>query len=124
VTVTEHIREHLLRQCGYYAHRRDAVPPLEQLRQTEWVAEFESLMRNRLIMGRFRYGPLAEPAVGHCDQMPAIVAHLCRYCVTGNLESLVDAANRCMIEFWHPGHPGAHWAPADDGEHVVTFTRR
>ncbi len=124
MTVTAHIREHLLQQCGYHAHRRAAVPPLEQLRETEWVAEFESLMRNRLIMGRFRYGPMRDPAKANYDTVGACIRRLENYAKSGNLESLVDVANLCMVEFRHPRHPLAHWAPEDDGEHVATFTRR
>ena len=36
------------------------VAPLESLRSSEWSREFEELMRNRLLMGAFRYGLLIE----------------------------------------------------------------
>jgi hypothetical protein len=95
-----------------------AKEPLWKLRLTEWSAEFEQLMRNRLLMGRFRYGAMGDPAKGGYDCISSAIKRLEEYKRTGNLELLVDSANLCLVEFVHTRHPEAHWESTDDGEHV------
>ncbi len=95
------------------------MPSLEELRRSQWSEEFETLMRNRLVMGAFRYG-LLENQKGNVKwaMLPSIRRRLDLYEQTGNLETLVDVANLCMVEFLNPSIPGASWQPIDDGEHV------
>lgn len=87
---------------------------LSELRVTEWSKQFETYMRNRMLMGRYRYGPLGDPAKGLYDNIGSAKQRLQLYIDTGNQEHLADVANLCMIEFVHPNHRGAHWSPADD----------
>lgn len=96
----------------------DSVEPLGSLRATEWSREFEDLMRNRLIMGRFRYAPMRSPEKGAYDNVGSAQKRLRLYLETGNVEHLVDVANLCLIEFEHGNHPERHFAASDDGEHV------
>jgi hypothetical protein len=95
-----------------------ATEPLDQLKQTEWSPEFERLMRNRLLMGRFRYGAMNNPAKGDYNCMASAVRRITNYIKTGNLENLIDVANLMLVEFVRPKHPDAHFAATDDGEHV------
>lgn len=96
----------------------DRVEPLDALRGTEWSREFETLMRNRLVMGRFRYAPVHSAEKCAKDNIGAAQKRLRLYLETGNVEHLVDAANLCLIEFEHGNHPERHFAASDDGEHV------
>lgn len=96
----------------------DLVEPLDSLKATEWSLEFEQLMRNRLLMGRFRYAPMRSPEKGAYDNVGSAQKRLRLYLETGNVEHLVDVANLCLIEFEHGCHPERHFAASDDGEHV------
>ena len=94
------------------------VPSLDELRRTEWSPRFEQLMRNRLVMGSFRYGRLHEKGRPRLDIIRAAKERLAAYEETGNLELLVDVANFMLVEFEIGGHPLRHWAATDDGPHV------
>ena len=92
----------------------DKMESLESLRQTEWSEEFECLMRNRLLMGRFRYGKMGGPAKGKFDHVASMIQRLRLYQKTGNLEHLVDVANIALVKFVAPNHPHAHFDATDD----------
>lgn len=103
----------------------DDVPPpnasLDELRRTEWSPEFERLMRNRMILGAFRYGRLNAPGKAPYDRMPSIAKRALEYTRTGNLDLLLDVANLAMLEFEEGTHPNRHF----DGEaHRDTVRRR
>lgn len=115
-TVTEHIRQHLLEQKGMIEAKR--VPDLESLRATEWCPEFEGLMRNRLVMGAFRYCPFAEHADNDYDYLTSMRKRLDAYERDKNLEHLVDVANMAMTRFRRDRVRGATLRPVDDGEHA------
>lgn len=117
--VFDHIRDHLWERVE---PRR--LPPLAELRKTQWSEEFENLMRNRLIMGRFRYGgdiPSGEGMSG-AKYADSGLKRLQAYLKDGNKEHLVDAANCCLLEYHWPSVKGAHFSPTDDGpihvEHI------
>ena len=96
-------------------------PPPDELRQTEWIPEFEQYMRNRLVMGAMRYETFKEKIVNNkYDCIGYIRRKLIEYEQSGNLECLVDAANLLMIEFASPNHPHPHFTPLDDISHVNT----
>lgn len=120
MTVTERIRAHLLKAAGL----GPAHPDLEYLRATQWSARFEQLMRNRLIMGSFRYS--RGTPVPDNDPIPeGVLANdmhrrICLYVRTGNTEHLVDVANLALIEFEVGVHPKKHWRADDDTEHAPT----
>ncbi|MBF0253378.1 MAG: hypothetical protein HQL29_06130 [Candidatus Omnitrophica bacterium] len=97
---------------------------INDLAQSEWSAEFEQLMRNRLIMGAMRYGKLHEPGKAQYERTKSILRRISQYRVTGNKELLVDAANLCMLEFEECHHPEAPFHAVDDGEHVDKINRR
>lgn len=106
MTVTEHIRQHALE------HASEADPMrYENLVDSEWSAEFEALMRNRLIMGALRYGLISDPAKvkNREPSGPNIRARLELYEATGNTEWLVDIANLALLEFVEGNHPLKHF---------------
>jgi len=86
---------------------------------SEWSPEFETLMRNRLLVGRYRYGRMDRTAERNYDRIDSAVKRLKNYQATGNMEYLVDAANLCLMEFEHSEHPEKHFTAVDDGEHVA-----
>lgn len=75
------------------------VPDFETLRRTQWVPEFEQLMRNRLIMGAFRYGLIEKQDWTKHDLIAYTKNRISEYEKTDNLEMLVDAANLLLLEF-------------------------
>lgn len=96
----------------------DKQESLQELRQSEWSAQFEQLMRNRLLVGRFRYAKFGTQEKGAYDCIGSALSRLRKYQDTGNLEHLVDVANLCMVEFEHGDHSNRHFEAVDDGEHV------
>lgn len=89
------------------------------LQGTEWVPEFEKLMRNRLIMGAYRYELMACKRISfEYDLATEAKARIDRFIESGNIEHLVDASNMCMIEFEFSNHPNKHYESVDDGEHA------
>jgi len=54
---------------------RPQRPPLDALRQSQWNTEFETLMRNRLVMGAFRYGTFSEQDDIRHDNLASIDKH-------------------------------------------------
>lgn len=117
-TVTEHIRERIERHAGLIAAPR--VPPLDDLRKTEWSDEFETLMRNRLLMGAFRYGLMKDKIDGSRSwaMLQSMRSRLTKYEATHNLEMLVDVANLCLLEYLMGKAKGFTMLAVDDGEHV------
>lgn len=115
--VNDHIRDRLL--SGVMSSPvGDKSESHGDLCQTEWSPEFEQLMRNRLLIGRFRYGRMDRVEQRNYDRIGSAIARLQRYQETGNLEFLVDSANLCLMEFEHGEHPDSHFDAIDDGEHV------
>lgn len=86
----------------------------EELKRSEWSAEFERLMRNRLIMGAIRYGRLKAPGKPQYDRVASAIKRLAKYQETGNQEFLVDAANLCVLEFEEGIHPKKHFGAIDE----------
>ena len=96
----------------------DKTMTYESLRKTEWSDEFENLMRNRLLMGAFRYGKIREQNKPNYMRMQSAERRMKLYEETGNDELLVDIANLCLLEFMIGKHPKKHFNSIDDGEHA------
>ena len=103
--------------CGLEPKRERHIPSLEELKKTEWCSEFEQLMRNRLIMGALRYGPITERT--KYNYIAAAIDKLKLYSSTGNAELLVDCANYCLKEFVVGAHPNKHFYAHDDKNHAI-----
>lgn len=110
-TVTEHLWDRLRDKFPII----EVLPPLSELKSTQWSREFESLMRNRLIMGGIRYGLLNANGKKKYDRLGSIRERVDRFHRTENAECLVDIANLAMLEYEEGGHG---FQPEDDGEHV------
>jgi len=93
-------------------------PTLPEQMITEWDDEFEMLMRNRLIVGSMRYGPMAEQDYAKYDLPKDAQNRIDKYKKTRNLEHLVDAANTIMLAYIHGRRNGEELKPIDDGEHT------
>ena len=114
--VADHIRDSILRGTG--AIRPASIPDLDVLRRTEWSERFVGYMRNRLIMGVFRYRRILEQDFGRYDLPTEAKRRIDRYAHTHNLEHLVDAANMCLLAFLHGERTGETVQAIDDGEHT------
>ncbi len=119
MTNFEHMRDRLLMRAGLI-QPSPAKYRLDDLAQSEWNADFERLMRNRLIMGALRYGVIGAPGKARYDRIGSIEKRLRTYRATGNKELLVDCANLCLMEFVECHHPLAHFDADDTGAHHVT----
>ena len=115
-TIHDMLRKRLLAQAGVFKPA-DPAPSLDEIYAMQWSAEFEQLMRNRLAMGFFRYGPLPKQVGYHkYDNLGSIEKRLSIYKETKNRELLVDIANLALVEFVvHPEHP---FKAVDDGIHA------
>ena len=93
---------------------------------SEWSPRFYQLMRNRLIMGSFRYQTFEQKRKMKWDYDTAseAIVRIQRYQETGNTEHLVDAANMCLLEFEFGEHPKKHFESVDDGEHAKLRNKR
>lgn len=116
-TLKEFLDESWHRLAGV-AYRPKKALHIASLRKSEWSVEFETYMRNRMVMGAFRYGPIADQDFGMYDLPAEIHKRVCRYERTRNLECLVDAANLCLIAFLHGQRIGETMQSEDDGEHA------
>ncbi len=110
--ITDHIRGRLL--LGVI----EQLPDLISLRRSEWSNRFERLMRNRLLMGAYRYGLMHAQGKSEYDRCADINRRIDLYTESGNLEHLVDAANLAMLEFEEGRHPQRHMAASDDKIHT------
>lgn len=98
-------------------------PSLSELRAGQWVPQFETYMRNRLIVGACRYETFKEKKLNNIYKIIESIKHrLSLYKETGNQEHLVDCANLLMIEFECPTHPNPHFSPSDDNSYHVEKT--
>ena len=98
------------------------LPPLEQLRVSEWSPRFEHLMRNRLIMGAMRYATMEEKkrtGAAKWDLVGTLRRKADLYEKTGNTEILVDIANYALLAFEFDAHPSRHFSATDDSDHCI-----
>ncbi len=104
--------------CGLDPTEKRIIPPLEDLKQTEWDPQFEQMMRNRLIMGAIRYETFAEKKYQKYAYAEEGIKKIAAYLITGNMEFLVDAGNYCLLEFKFGQRNNRHLQIMDDSEHA------
>ena len=107
-----------LAEKPYKEKKIKTIPPLEELKISEWSSEFEQLMRNRLIVGAFRYGLLKDSDRPSYKRVTSIIDRLQLYLQDGNTEHLVDAAAISLAEYVCGDHPLKHFGPNDDHIHM------
>ena len=89
-----------------------------QLIQESWSPTFERFMRNRLLMGCYRYGRFGPQQAAAYDVVESAIARLRKYQADGNLEHLVDVANLMMLEFVFGETNGQVMLSQDDSTHT------
>lgn len=99
----------------------DKTRGLETLREAEWSPELEGLVRARMVMGSYRYGPLRRANGRNYDRVGSAIKRLRAYQQTGNLEHLADVVGLMIAEFELGGHPLRHFSAADDAEHAELY---
>ena len=116
MTNSQWLRKRIYDQCGVVV--TSTSRSIEELSRTEWSAEFETLMRNRLIQGALRYGVLNDPSKPQWDRVSDMKKRLDLYSEDGNTEHLVDVANLALLEFEEGIHPLKHFSSNDDLIHT------
>ncbi len=119
------MRERLLRNvnaCDFW-QKADATPiDMSAMVELQWDSEewqhILFLMKNRMLMGGYRYGPTPLQKPREFDNIADIKKRLDLYEVEGNMEYLIDAANITIIECLKKSHPKFHFNPTDDGVHA------
>ncbi len=81
---------------------------VQELELTEWSPEFERLMRNRMIVGSYRYGRIGAEGKPQYSRVDSIIVRADLYRRTGNVDLLVDVANLALLEFVEGRHPTRH----------------
>ena len=109
---------HDISNIPYKEKKIQKLPPLEELRKSEWSDEFETLMRNTLIVGAFRYGLFKDSDRPSFKRVSSIIDRLKLYLEDGNTEHLVDAAAISLAEYVCGDHPLKHFGPNDDHIHM------
>lgn len=94
-----------------------------ELVKSEWSIEFEKLMRNRLILGAYRYGKMGHGEIPYgkpeYDRIESIKQRLDRFQKTGNAEWLVDIANMALLIFEERVHAHFHFESiGEDNEYT------
>lgn len=92
--LSDKLRQHILESAGY---NFTADYSYIYLKKSQWSSIFESLMKNRLIIGGLRYGLIKDS--NNFDNIGSIEKRIKAYKKDKNLEHLVDIANLCMVEF-------------------------
>ncbi|MCP4897859.1 MAG: hypothetical protein GY906_12875 [bacterium] len=92
--------------------------PFQQLVEETWSNQFETFMRNRLLMGCYRYGRFGPQQAAAYDMVPSMIKRLRSFQGDGNLEHLVDVANLCMLVFVHGESVGMEMIAQDDADHT------
>ena len=114
-TVTEHIRDRLLRKVAPERHFDICEKSPYTILNEEMDWQFLAEMGYGMIMGYFRYGPAEKSTINNLEEAKRRIE---RYEKTGNQECLRDAANFLMQERRKPSIEGTHFTPIDDGEHA------
>ncbi len=120
-TVTEHIRQSILSKLSPVDPLPSPIPYEYVLSRQTLIESFESLRRNRLVCGFYRYRQNFHSGErGQYNSVDSAIERLCKYKVDGNQEHLIDASNLCMVEFILPAcHPAPHFTASDDAEHAL-----
>lgn len=119
MTITDWLRQRLLQNV---VSQEELAPlnklSLNEIRNCQWSIVFEQWMKNRLMVGYFRYGPTHKQKKGQYDYLQAALDHINLYQQDGNIEHLVDVANLCLIEFVNGEHPKRCFTAMDDSKHA------
>jgi hypothetical protein len=93
---------------------------LEELKDeinNDYFSKITEYADNRLVMGRFRYGPLDAAKLQKFNPVEDAKTRLSLYQSDNNLEHLVDAFNYVRIAYMRESYRGIKLHPIDDGVH-------
>ena len=120
------MRERLLIAAKVILPSAKVTYSMQEMEALQWGDEWQhvlQLMKNRMIMGGYRYGPTKIQKPREFDNIFDIKRRLDLYEEDGNMEHLVDAANIIIIECLKKNHPKFHFSPTDDGVHAERIDR-
>ena len=103
---------------------KDQGATFRKVLRTEFSECFVDLMRSAMIVSFYKYGLLEEAYPRHVDAIESLKKRLEHYEEDGNVEWLVDISNFALIEFMHPRHSKAHFAPQDSDTSPGRVSRR
>lgn len=103
MTLQHYLKQAWRRSAGLMPAPEPSPVSLESLRRSEWSSEFETRMRNRLVMGALRYGRLNAPGKPQWDRIGNMIERLKYYRESGNTQALVDVANLALCEYVEGG---------------------
>ena len=115
------LRERLLLRAGAIKPAPVQTYTRDEMEALQWGEEWQHilfLMKNRMIMGGYRYSPTSLQKPREFDNIADVKRRLDLYEVEGNMEYLIDAANITIIECLKKSHPNFHFNPIDDGVHA------
>ncbi len=115
------MRERLLVSAGVIKPAQVQTYSMKEMEALQCGEEWRHLlflMKNRMIMGGYRYGPTPLQKPREFDNIADIKRRLDLYEVEGNMEHLIDAANITIIECLKKSHPNFHFSASDDGVHA------
>jgi hypothetical protein len=113
VITSEHKGE--LQRCGMPHYT------MEEMAAIQWGDDWQEildLMKNRMIMGGYRYGPHRNQRPGQFDNVADAKRRLGLHDDDGNMEHLLDAANITILACLKKAHKDFHFTPIDDGVHA------
>ena len=116
LTDHEYIRKHILEYAGVPDEVRSIDHKKESAIIQQQTEEVFRLCRNRLLMGRYRYGPVST--LNHFDSTETMASKLEAYKDTRNTEALIDLINYAYLEYRFGTHPDKHFSAIDDGKHM------
>jgi hypothetical protein len=94
---------------------------MEEMAAIQWGEDWQEildLMKNRMIMGGFRYGPHRNQRKGQFDNVKDAKRRLGLHQKDGNMEHLLDAANITILACLKKAHKNFHFTSIDDGVHA------
>jgi hypothetical protein len=95
----------------------------QEILDTEYFPQVDTLCKNRMIVSFFKYGPVKKNyEKGMVKAVEEIQARLDLYKKTHNLEYLLDIRNFAMIEFKYPTYKDAHFTSTDNKDKLVSGT--
>jgi len=111
-------------QPKHYGKLQKAGMPhytMEEMAELQWGEDWQEildLMKNRMIMGGFRYGPHRNQRKGQFDNVKDAKRRLGLHQKDGNMEHLLDAANITILACLKKAHKNFHFTSIDDGVHA------
>lgn len=108
---------------------RDKLPyGSQKFMEENLPEEFDEILKyadNRMLQGKFRYGPIQRQNLDNYDVAQECINRMQRYINDGrvNLEYIVDTLNMCRIEYYKGRKAGKKMIPIDDGIHAIEKTK-